>query len=83
MNKLHFTFKEIAKIYHEALELETDQLVDLMEWYDYDGYELTYDSETEKTSIKIKHASIQSEFEGKDIIVVNYGYGSGWQLNCE
>jgi hypothetical protein len=80
MNKLHFTFKEIAKIYEEALEHETDQPVDLMQVFDYDGYELTYDSETDKTIIKIKHASIQFEFEDEDIIVVNYGNGSGWQM---
>ena len=82
MNKLHFTFKEIAKIYQEALEHETDQPVDLMQVFDFDGYELRYDSTEDKTVIKIKHASIQFEFENEDIILVNYGYGSGSQINC-
>jgi hypothetical protein len=80
MNKLHFTFKEITKIYEEALENETDHAVDLMQVFDFDGYELRYDSEGDITIIKIKHASIQFEFEGEDILVVNYGNGSGWQM---
>jgi hypothetical protein len=83
MNKLHFGFKEIVKIYEEALEHETGHPVDLMQVFDYDGYELTYDSETDKTIIKIKRAIIQFEFEDEDIIVVNYGCGSGWQIYCE
>ena len=80
MNKLHFTFKEITKIYEEALEYETGHPVDLMQVFDFDGYELRYDSEIDKTIIKIKHASIQFEFEDEDILVINYGYGSGWQM---
>ena len=83
MNKLHFGFKEIAKIYEEALEHETAHPVDLMQVFDYDGYELTYDAPSDKTIIKFKHASIQFEFEDEDIIVVNYGCGSGWQIYCE
>ncbi len=83
MNKLHFGFKEIVKIYDEALGYGEVYPVDLMQVFDYDGYELTYDSETDKTIIKIKHASIQFEFEDEDIIVVNYGCGSGWQIYCE
>ena len=77
MNKL--TFKEITKIYEEALENETGMRVDLMQVFDFDGYELKYDSEWDKTIIKIKHASIQFEFEGEDILVVNYG-NAGWQI---
>jgi hypothetical protein len=79
MNKL--TFKEITKIYEEALENETGMPVNLMQVFDFDGYELRYDSTEDKTVIKIKHASIQFEFEDEDIIVVNYGYGSGWQMS--
>ena len=80
MSKLHFTFKEITKIYEEALEHETGHAVDLMQVFDFDGYELRYDSVEDKTIMKIKHASIQFEFEGEDILVVNNGYGSGWQM---
>jgi hypothetical protein len=48
--------------------------------FDYDSYELTYDSLTDKIIIKIKGVYVQFEMEDTDIYVVNYGNGSGWQM---
>ena len=81
MNKLHLGFEEITKIYAEALEHETDMPVNnLANVFDYDSYELTYDSLADKIIIKIKGAYVQFEMEDTDIYVVNYGNGSGWQM---
>ena len=90
MNKLHLGFEEITKIYAEALEHETGMPVEnLANVFDYDGYELNYDSLADKIIIKIvashithkiKGAYVQFEMDDTDIYVVNYGCGSGWQL---
>jgi hypothetical protein len=81
MNKLHYDFAEITKIYAEALEHETGMPVNnLANVFDYDSYELTYDSLADKIIIKIKGAYVQFEMEDTDIYVVNYGNGSGWQM---
>ena len=81
MNKLHLGFKEIAKIYGEALEHETGMPVNnLANVFDYDSYELTYDSLADKIIIKIKGAYVQFEMEDCDITVINYCNGKGWQL---
>ena len=80
MNKLHYDFEDIIKIYAEALEHETGMEVNLRNVFDYDSYELTYDSLTDKIIIKIKGAYVQFEMEDTDIYVVNYGCGSGWQM---
>ena len=81
MNKLHYDFEEITKIYAEALEHETGMPVNnLANVFDYDSYELTYDSLADKIIIKIKGAYVQFEMEDTDIYVVNYGNGSGWQM---
>jgi hypothetical protein len=80
MNKLHYDFEDIIKIYAEALEHETGMDVNLRNAFDYDSYELTYDSSADKITVKIKGASIQFEMEDADVYVVNYGNGSGWQF---
>ena len=81
MNKLHLGFEEITKIYAEALEHETGMPVtNLANVFDYDSYELNYDSLADKITIKIKGAYVQFEMEDTDIYVVNYGNGSGWQM---
>ena len=81
MNKLHYDFEDITKIYAEALEHDTGMPVNnLANVFDYDSYELTYDSLADKIIIKIKGAYVQFEMEDTDIYVVNYGNGSGWQM---
>ena len=81
MNKLHYDFEDITKIYAEALEHETGMPVNnLANVFDYDSYELTYDSLDDKIIIKIKGAYVQFEMEDTDIYVVNYGNGLGWQM---
>ena len=81
MNKLHLGFEEITKIYAEALEHETGMPVNnLANVFDYDSYELNYDSLADKITIKIKGAYVQFEMNDTDIYVVNYGNGSGWQM---
>ena len=84
MNKLHYDFEDIIKIYAEALEHETGMEVNLRNVFDYDSYELTYDSLADKIIIKIKGAYVQDRscfaMEDTDIYVVNYGNGSGWQM---
>ena len=81
MNKLHLGFEEITKIYAEALEHETGMPVNnLANVFDYDSYELIYDSLADKIIIKIKGAYVQFEMEDTDIAVINYGCGSGWQM---
>ena len=81
MNKLHLGFEDITKIYAEALEHETGFPVENLEAvFDYDSYELNYDSLADKITIKIKGAYVQFEMEDTDIYVVNYGCGSGWQI---
>ena len=84
MNKLHLGFKEICNIYAEALENETGMPVDnLANVFDYDGYELKYDSIADITKIKILGAYVQFEMEDTDIVCVNYcdiNKGRGWYL---
>ena len=81
MNKLHLSIADVTKIYGEALENETGMPVNnLANVFDYDGYELNYDSLADKITIKIKGAYVQFEMEDTDIYVVNYGNGSGWQM---
>ena len=81
MNKLHLGFEEITKIYGEALENETGMPVNnLANVFDYDSYELNYDSLADKITIIIKGAYVQFEMDDCDITVINYGCGSGWQL---
>ena len=81
MNKLHLGFEEITKIYGEALEHETGMPVNnLANVFDYDSYELNYDSLADKITIKIKGAYVQFDMDDTDIYVVNYGNGSGWQM---
>jgi len=48
--------------------------------FDYDSYELNYDSLADKITMKIKGAYVRFEMEDTDIYVVNYGNGSGWQM---
>ena len=81
MNKLHLGLKEICDIYAEALENETGMPVNnLINVFDYDSYELNYDSLSDKITIIIKGAYVQFELDDCDITVINYGCGSGWQL---
>ena len=81
MNKLHLGFEDITKIYSEELEHETGMPVEnLANVFDYDSYELNYDSLADKITIKIKGAYVQFEMNDTDVYVVNYGNGSGWQM---
>ena len=81
MNKLHLGFKEICDIYAEALENETGMPVDnLANVFDYDGYELKYDSIADITKIKILGAYVQFEMDDTDIICLNNNDGKGWFL---
>ena len=80
MNKLHYDFEDIIKIYAEALEHETGMDENLRNVFDYDSYELTYDSLADKIIIKIKGVYVHNVAMGRDIYVVNYGNGSGWQM---
>ena len=81
MNKLHLGFKEICNIYAEALENETGMPVDnLANVFDYDGYELKYDSIADITKIKILGAYVQFEMDDTDIICLNNNDGKGWFL---
>ena len=84
MNKLHLGFKEICNIYAEALENETGMPVNnLANVFDYDSYELSYDSLTDITKIKILGAYVQFEMNDTDITCVNYcniNKGRGWYL---
>ena len=81
MNKLHLSIADVTKIYAEALEHETGMPVNnLANVFDYDGYELNYDSLADKITIKIKGAYVQFEMEDTDIYVVNYCDGKGWQM---
>ncbi len=81
MNKLHYGFEDILKIYAEALEHETGMPVEnLHQVFDYDNYIITYNSAEDKMIIKICGAYVQFEMEDTDIYVVNYGNGSGWQM---
>jgi arylamine N-acetyltransferase len=81
MNKLHLGFEDITKIYAEALEHETGMPVENLDRvFDYDSYELKYDSLADKIIIKILGAYVQFEMEDTDIYVINYGNGSGWQI---
>jgi len=79
--RLHYADEEICDIYAEALESETGMPVEnLYQVFDYDNYILTYDAAEDKTVIKICGVYVQFEMNDEDIYVVNYGYGSGWQL---
>ena len=81
MNKLHLGFKEICNIYAEALENETVMPVDnLANVFDYDSYELNYDSLADKTIINIKGAYVQFEMDDTDITCLNNNDGKGWFL---
>ena len=81
MNKLHLGFKEICNIYAEALENETGMPVDdLSVVFDYDSYNLNYDSLADKTIIKILGAYVQFEMDDTDIICLNNNDGKGWFL---
>lgn len=81
MNKLHLGFKEICDIYAEALENETGMPVDdLSVVFDYDSYNLNYDSLADKTIIKILGAYVQFEMDDTDIICLNNNDGKGWFL---
>ena len=81
MNKLHLGFKEICDIYAEALENETGMPVDnLANVFDYDSYELNYDSLADKIIIKIKGAYVQFEMDDTDITCLNNNDGKGWFL---
>ena len=81
MNKLHLGFKEICDIYAEALENETGMPVDdLSVVFDYDSYNLNYDSLADKTIIKILGAYVQFEMDETDIICLNNNDGKGWFL---
>ena len=54
MNKLHLGFEDITKIYAEALENETGLPVNnLANVFDYDSYDIKYDSLSDKITIKI------------------------------
>ena len=81
MNKLHLGFEDITKIYAEALEHETGMPVENLDRvFDYDSYELKYDSLADKIIIKILGAYVQFDMNDTDIYVINYGNGSGWQM---
>ena len=81
MNKLHLGFKEICDIYAEALENETGMPVDdLSVVFDYDSYNLNYDSLADKTIINIKGAYVQFEMDDTDITCLNNNDGKGWFL---
>ena len=81
MNKLHLCFKEICDIYAEALENETGMPVDnLANVFDYDSYNLNYDSLADKIIIKIKGAYVQFEMDDTDITCLNNNDGKGWFL---
>ena len=81
MNKLHLGFEDITKIYAEALEHETGFPVENLEAvFDYDSYELNYDSLADKIIIKILGAFVQFEMEDQNICVINYNDGRGWYL---
>ena len=81
MNKLHLGLKEICDIYAEALENETGMPVNnLINVFDYDSYELNYDSLADKTIIKIKSAYVQFEMDDTDITCLNNNDGKGWFL---
>ena len=81
MNKLHLGFKEICDIYAEALENETGMPVDdLSVVFDYDSYNLNYDSLADKTIIKILGAYVQFEMDDTDITCLNNNDGKGWFL---
>ena len=81
MNKLHLGFKEICDIYAEALENETGMPVDdLSVVFDYDSYNLNYDSLADKIIIKIKGAYVQFEMDDTDITCLNNNDGKGWFL---
>ena len=81
MNKLHLGFKEICDIYAEALENETGMPVDnLANVFDYDSYELNYDSLADKIIIKIKGVYVQFEMDDTDITCLNNNDGKGWFL---
>ena len=82
MNKLHLGFEEITKIYAEALEHETGMPVNnLANVFDYDSYELNYNSLADKTIIKILGAYVQFEMDDTDIICLNNNDGKGWFLS--
>jgi hypothetical protein len=81
MNKLHLGFEDITKIYAEALENETGMPIEnLKHVFDYDSYELNYDSLADKIIIKILGAFVQFEMEDQNICVINYNDGRGWYL---
>ena len=81
MNKLHLGFEDITKIYAEALEKETGMPVEnLKNVFDYDSYELNYDSLADKIIIWILGAYVQFEMEDQNICVINYNDGRGWYL---
>ena len=81
MNKLHLGFKEICNIYAEALENETGMPINnLANVFDYDSYELNYDSLADKIIIKIKGAYVQFEMDDTDITCLNNNDGKGWFL---
>ena len=81
MNKLHLGFEDICGIYAEALENETGMPVNnLANVFDYDSYELNYNSLADKIIIKIKGAYVQFEMEDTDIMCINYNDGKGWFL---
>ena len=81
MNKLHLGFKEICDIYAEALENETGMPINnLANVFDYDSYELNYDSLADKIIIKIKGAYVQFEMDDTDITCLNNNDGKGWFL---
>ena len=80
MNKLHLSIADVTKIYAEALEHETGMPVNnLANVFDYDGYELKYDSFVDTITIIIKGAYVQFEMDDCDITCINYG--NGWQLD--
>ena len=81
MNKLHLGFEDITKIYAEALENETGLPVNnLANVFDYDSYDIKYDSLSDKITIKIYGAYVQFEMNDTDITCVNYNDGRGWYL---
>ena len=79
--RCHYEDQQICDIYAEALENETGMPVEnLYQVFNYDNYILTYNAAEDKTVIKICGVYVQFEMNDEDIYVVNYGYGSGWQL---
>ena len=81
MNKLHLGFKEVCDIYAEALEKETGEPVDnLANVFDYDSYNLKYESEYDRTIILIKGAYVQFEMEDTNVTCINWNNGRGWFL---